>query len=210
MARLVEPVRILEVRVREAKLFGFRVHQPDETIGRSSPDVKRERFGRIVGTRDERRAQELGDRELLTRTEVDRRLADARSLWAHADDIVQLRVLEDDQCGHELRDAGNRAGIGRAMTSEHGAVASHEVPGGSRDLRLGGLSAGARDQDGCRECSDESDDGERCSAHQRATMYWPRLPACGGPHGSGELLRLGACGSAPVRLAVAVRVDHGA
>ena len=80
----------------EAKLFGFRVHQPDETIGRSPPDVKRERFGRIVRTRDERRTQELGDRELLTRAQVDRRLADARSLRAHADDIVQLRVLEDD------------------------------------------------------------------------------------------------------------------
>ena len=97
MAGLVEPVRILEVRVRETKLCGFRVHQLDETIDRSPPDVKRERFGRVVRARDERRAQELGDRELLARTEVDRRLADARRLRAHAYDVVQLGVLEDDQ-----------------------------------------------------------------------------------------------------------------
>ena len=96
MARLVEAVRVLEVRVGEAELVGFRVHQPDETIGRALPDVKRERLGRVVRARDERRAQELGDGELLTRAEVDRRLADARSLRAHADDVGQLRVLEDD------------------------------------------------------------------------------------------------------------------
>ena len=42
---------------------------------------------------------------------------------------------------------GDRARIGRAMTSEHGAVVSHEVPGGSRDLRLGGSSAGARGEE---------------------------------------------------------------
>ena len=57
VARLVEPVRVLEVRVGEAELLGFGVHELDETIGRSAADVKRERLRGVVRARDEHRAQ---------------------------------------------------------------------------------------------------------------------------------------------------------
>ena len=169
VAALVESVGILEVRVSQAELCGFRVHEIDEAIGRSAADVKRECFRGVVRARDERRPQEVRDRQLLARAQVDRRLAHVRRQWADPDDVVQPCVLQHDDGRHELRDARDRVGAGGVAAREDGAVLAHEVPRGGRDLRRSG-SIGARSLNGGREDGDESDDGEQCSAHQRRRL----------------------------------------
>ena len=168
---LVEAVRILEVRVGETQLVGFLVHQPHETIDRSRSDMKGERLGGVVRARDERRPQQLGDGQLLTRAQVDGRLADPRRLRAHGHDVVQVGVLEHHDRCHQLRDAGDGSRAGGIVPGQYGTVVSDEVPRSGRDRRLGRLGAGTRGKSKGRECGDESDDGEQSSAHQRATMY---------------------------------------
>ena len=140
---LVQAVRVLEVRVGEPELLGFRIHETDEAIGRSAPDVKRESLCRVVRARDERRADEVRHAELLAGTQVDRRLADTRGARAHAHDVGEPRLLERDDGGHQLRDAGHRARAAGLAARQHRAVLSHEVPRGRRDLRLGTLGVGA-------------------------------------------------------------------
>ena len=135
-------------------------------------DMKGERLGGVVRARDERRPQQLGDGQLLTRAQVDGRLADPRRLRAHAS-----RRRPRSACSSTttavmsfvmLAIARERA---RIVPREYGTVVSDEVPRSGRDRRLGSLGAGTRGKSKGRECGDESDDGEQCSAHQRATMY---------------------------------------
>ena len=78
VSALVQAVRVLEVRVGQAELCCLRIHQLDETIGRSAPDVKGECLGRVIRARDQHRAHELANGQLLTRAQVHGRLADAR------------------------------------------------------------------------------------------------------------------------------------
>ena len=114
----VEPVRADEMRVVQAELGGLGIHHHRERR-EARCDGQRERVGRVVRRLDERALQQVADRDLLARTEIDRLLADRGRTRVDGDDVGELLVLEHDQHRHQLRDRGDRQLLVRIRRGEH-------------------------------------------------------------------------------------------
>ncbi len=115
MAEDVEAVRPDEARVGEAPLSRSDVHDPDETGCVSPAHVVGERPGGVVGALDERRLDQVVDGDSLAGSEIDGRLADRGRLRRHRHDVRGLRLLERDEHGHQLGDAGDRELLSRSL-----------------------------------------------------------------------------------------------
>ena len=111
VAGRVEAVRIDEVGVGEPELAGAGVHQVDEARHGAAPDVGGDDVRGVVGALDERGAEQVADRDPLTRPHVDRRLADSGRAAAHRRDLVERRALERDERRHQLRDRRDRKAL---------------------------------------------------------------------------------------------------
>jgi hypothetical protein len=168
VAGLVEAVGVGEARVHEPELLRLLVHERHESRDGAFADVERKCGRRVVRAGDQRRADELGDAQLLPALEEDRRPAGACDGRAHADDVRGASVLERDQRRHELRDARDRARPPRALLREDEAVLAHEVPGGRVDARL--AFDVARGLHGCGKRHGEKDGDEQDPANHRTRL----------------------------------------
>ena len=115
----VQPVGTDEVRVRQAELPRALVHHRDEAGLISLPDVVGQRPGGVVGALNEARFDEVAHGELFPGAEADRRLPDLRRFRWNGDDVVEPGLLEREQNGHELRDAGDRHLAARVPGEQH-------------------------------------------------------------------------------------------
>ena len=96
VAGLVEPVRVLEVRVGQTELARLRVHQREKRSTEPCPTWRASASAASFALGTSSRAQELLDRQLLASLEIDRRLADSRGPRVHAHYVAEACVLEDD------------------------------------------------------------------------------------------------------------------
>jgi len=95
------------VRVPESELSRACVHHRHEPGLTSFTDVVGERVRGVVGALDQRALQQLADGDPLAGAEVDRGLAYCSSPRGDGDDVVRLRLLDRQEHGHQLRQAGN-------------------------------------------------------------------------------------------------------
>ena len=108
VAGRVETVRADEVRVREAELPRAPVHHRDEAGLAPVPDVVGERPGRVVRALDQAGLDEVPDGQLLARAQV---MLDSPTSAASGETVtmsVELRSLEREEDGHQLREARDR------------------------------------------------------------------------------------------------------
>jgi hypothetical protein len=119
VARRIETVWAHEVRLAQAELARLRVHQADEARDVPVPDGGGKRVGGVVRALDQGGRQEIAHGEALSRTKVDARFADRRRERPDPHRVAWPRVLEDDDRGHELRDARRRNARVRIPRGDH-------------------------------------------------------------------------------------------
>jgi hypothetical protein len=160
--RHIEPVGAHEVSVVEVELDGAPVHHAHESPG-AAAHVRGESVSRIVCALHECGRQEVAHRDALADGEMNRRLADRRSCSPDENALVRPRVLERDEGGHDLRDAGDRdAAIGVPLEED---LPAHRIghdrgapPEGRRFL--GGLRRAGRPRREQHEDCEPPHDGE--------------------------------------------------
>ena len=115
----VEPVGAHVVRVPQPEATGTRVHHRDEPGLAAVAHVVGQRVGCVICALDQRRLEQLEQREPLPGPQVRRRLADRGGVACDGDDVVQPRVFEREQDRHQLRDAGDRHALSRVVHDQH-------------------------------------------------------------------------------------------
>jgi hypothetical protein len=135
----VEPVRVHEVGVAQAERARLRVHPGHEETAPAVGGVVGQRDRSVVRALDERCLDQLADREAIPGPEVDGRLADGRGAFGHPHHLAETGMLERDEHGHQLRDAGDRQALpGMALEQHLAGGGVLDVVGAAADLRRGG------------------------------------------------------------------------
>jgi hypothetical protein len=162
------------MRVVQTELPGAGVHHADEAPERAVANIERQVLGRVVGARQHQRQQQVVDAHALAGDEADLRVGRCGVEVVLGEDLAQVRVLEREQRGHQLRRAGDRAaGVGRdAVELLAGALLDQGRSGDAEPgWRAGGRSVRESEQ------RDGDSDGERCGSD--------RYPGPGGVEGDG-------------------------
>jgi hypothetical protein len=152
--RGVEAVRPREPRPGEPELARLRVHHRHETGRRAVADVLGEGVRGVVRALDQGGLHQVPHRDPLAGPQVDRRLTDVGGLRADAHHVVEIRVLEGDDHGHELGDARDRNPRPARVLREYlagGGVLDDERPRRHRRPACMGRSRSGEDESCRRE-----------------------------------------------------------
>ena len=98
---VVQTVRIDEMGVPAAQLFGFLVHPPHELALRAAQPFGDGNAG-IVGRVNQRGAHQIGERVLLAFEQINAAFASLRRVFPGANHLFQIAVFERDQTGHNF------------------------------------------------------------------------------------------------------------
>ena len=104
-----------------AELLGARVHLVDEGVHRAR-DVFGERHRGVVGRLEQERVEELVDADPLPLDQPEPRDArdlSAGGLLADRDDVGEVRALDHQERGHDLRDARDRPALVAVQGEQH-------------------------------------------------------------------------------------------
>jgi hypothetical protein len=118
----VEPVGTGVMRVGQTERGRPFVHEVDEALDVAVADVGGERPRGVVRALHEGSGQEFAHSQPFSGLEVESRLADPRCRARHPDLAVGTRVLEGQDRGHDLRDAGDGPPLVRVERIEDGAI----------------------------------------------------------------------------------------
>ena len=110
VAAVAQPVRARVPRVAQAEGCGLVVHQPDE-VGLAPGDMLGERHGGVVPRPKEQPVQERQHLDALAGAQADVRRRRREGLSTDDDVIVERGPLQDEERGHDLREARDRTAL---------------------------------------------------------------------------------------------------